>query len=80
VYRLWARSLELRAAVSLAKLWRARGKASAAMLGGILSGFSDGADSVDGVEARSLSMLGGGAGAPNAHPASARRASSSKIR
>lgn len=54
-----ARSLELRAAISLAKLWRVRGKASAApaLLAGILSGFADGMDSVDAAEARSLSMI-----------------------
>jgi DNA-binding winged helix-turn-helix (wHTH) protein/tetratricopeptide (TPR) repeat protein len=77
-----ARSLELRAAISLAKLWCARGKASAAaaMLGGILSGFSDGTDSVDVVEARSLSAVAASSGAPNARTVSARRGFSSENR
>jgi predicted ATPase len=51
-----ARTLELRAAVSLGRLWAAQGKACAALalVSPIYDGFTEGFDTVDLVDARRL--------------------------
>jgi predicted ATPase len=60
--RQQAKSLELRAAVSLSRLWRQQGKAAQArqLLADIYGSFTEGFDTVDLQEARALlEQLGG---------------------
>jgi predicted ATPase len=51
-----AKSLELRAATSLARLWRRQGKAAAAreLLAPVYGWFSEGFDTLDLIEAKAL--------------------------
>ena len=66
--RQQAKSLELRAAVSLARLWQQQGKRAAAreLLSPIYDWFTEGFDTADVQEARSLLQE---VGAAHAHPA-----------
>jgi predicted ATPase len=62
-----ARSLELRAAMSLARLWRSQGKVkeAGALLGAVYSAFDEGFESRDLVQAKALiEELGTGSGGP----------------